>query len=645
MAELVPRLQFSKDALRNLAGGLGEYLDDLEDRHSRFFQDIKVWWKWYEGIPQVSRKRWPWYGASNTVAPVIRTAADSIIAQHYAIIHSHRKVWSGRMENEEFADFAPEIINFLNWGARDNEFDMLLPTLDWLTELAVVGESVLGYRWVDRQRYIMVPRSGKPQLATVKRSAIVEHIPRHQIMSEPGRSLEESPIIARQSFFTYTDMIEGVMNNGWDREAVERAKGHPESDSLGYDIERERARDSGRSLDRLGDINKPHDVRTIWVDWPILKALDATPGSQDVKDRSANIMVVYHPRSREVLRVSSDPYGLGHKPYQIAYFKKRGAFGTGMAKMLEGSQRAISTTINQSIDAVTLANAINLVTTDARIAKGQFSPGQPLHVTQTGDVDVLTLPKQVLPDIALVNLLQTYAERVSGVSDPLLGRESRSGGHPSPATNFLGMQQAGRQLQAPTLMGIRQAISRLGEDIATLYQLHGTDPTGRLVRIFGQEDGNIIRSWMFPSDLSIIGNLSLDIFAADEDRNPQARQQHAVALAQMTNNVYGTILPMFQALESGQVGPKTSEALVKAIEANLVSFRRFLQASDVDDMNEYLLAFNEQRQGAVGQLNDFTRLLSESGGGQQAVQEPGNAAGLGNLAAGREGAASPGIGL
>ncbi len=124
------RLVKSKDKkLFGVAGGLAEYLDDLDQMHSQFFRDISVWWKWYEAIPKVTVKSTPWMNASNVVVPVIRAMSDSIIAREYALIHSHNKIWTGRTQNEDMREFAIQIPNFLNWAAQDNEFDMLSATL------------------------------------------------------------------------------------------------------------------------------------------------------------------------------------------------------------------------------------------------------------------------------------------------------------------------------------------------------------------------------------------------------------------------------------------------------------------------------------------------------------------------------------
>ncbi|KKL65616.1 hypothetical protein LCGC14_2153230, partial [marine sediment metagenome] len=405
MAQIIPQLSFSKQALTNLAGGLAEYLDDLDSMHSKFFRDISVWWKWYEAIPKVKIKTTPWSHASNVIVPVIRAMSDSIIAREYALIHSHNRIWTGSTQNESMREFAIQVPNFLNWAARDNEFDMLGATLDWSTEKTVIGESVLGARYEIRERYVLIPHQGKRIVrAVVKRGPQVEHIPREQILWDPGRSIQDSLVVSRQSFLSYTDMVRFTQLSGWDKQAVEEAKEFPETNSPAWSIAKEREQAAGRTLGGVNRTRLPHDVRTVWIDWPMVKGMNAVPEVQGVEDKSVNIVVTFHVRSRKILSITADPLGLGRKPFYHAVHRKRSgrATGEGIAKILEMGQRIASTLVNQSMDAITLANNLILKTTDAKIASGNFSIGKPLLVGTMGDVEVMGLPKQILPDIALL---------------------------------------------------------------------------------------------------------------------------------------------------------------------------------------------------------------------------------------------------
>ncbi len=639
MAEIVAPLPLTEDQRIAIAARLHEEIIDLESQHDQYFDDIITWWKWYEALPRTKRKTTPWEGASNVVLPVIGIAADSLVANFYGLIFSHGKVWMGKTRNENFKPYVTPNVDFLNWAAL-HEFDMRRPVEDWLLEIVNIGESYLGLRYEHRQRWVNLPGAGRsPQKVTIYRGPVVEHIPRHQILTQPGRDVDDSEYVIRQTLMTFSDLSRGTQFDGWDKEAVKRCRNAPETDRRPMAIVQERLLDLGLNLQPPNYTNMFHDVRTCWLDWPMVKGMDLRLGEQMEEDKVSNIVVIYHVNTRQILHAYPDPYGLGHKPFYKTYLKKRSgtSTGQGVARMLEHGQRAMSTMVNQAIDGVTLQNSMPFATTNPKLANGHFHPARPLLLEHMGELQELKNFKNVQPEATMVNLVQVFNERRAGVSDPLLGRESRSGGHPSPATNFLGMLEQGKRLQIPTMVGIRQALGALGRDILTLYQLYDTDVDGRIARVMGPEDGNKVKEYLMPTDMPIFGNLELDIFAADESDNPQARQQKAVVVSQMTNNYYSGVLPMVQAALSPEM-PVALRALVfQAIEGMTTSLINFLEASDIDDIESYSLTMGELEQHGIRDLESFNqhlqRMAAQSGGSQGGVQQP---------AMGGNGAAPPG---
>lgn len=634
MAETVPTLRLTDQQRRNLGGHIAERLDELEYQHRRLFNDIAVWWKWYEARPHTERKRTPWDGASNAVLPVIQTMADNLVAREFAITFSHGKVWTGRTMNESFRPHVQPVTDFLNWASRNNEFSLLLPLLDFYTEKAVVGESLLSVDWHRKERWVLAPGGGKQRRRVfLNRGPIVEHIPRHLALWAPGRSIDESDMVAVQQLMPPGELVRSAQFDGFDEEAVGRALKHPgNANSSGYRIEQEREAEASRELETLSRTRDPHDVRKIWLDTSEVFGMDSSLGKELERRKSVVVVVHYHPASREVLRVVPDPYGLGHKPFYLGYLRKRSGqrAGRGAAKMLEHLQRSMSTMFNQAIDAVTLSNSMPGKTTDPNVAKRQFTPWQMIHLSDMNAFEILNKPKQVFPEQSMVNLAQVFAERLMGVTDPLLGRESRSGGHPSPATNFLGLMEQGRELQSPTMMINRSVLGEMGQDLATLYQLFDTDPDGRIVRLMGLQDGQKVLEWLFPRDTTIIGNLELDIFAVDEQRNPQARQQQAIALTQVTNNYYTTVLPLLQMMLNPRVPRPLRTEIQQAVTANTNAFKRFLEASDVDEVEEFILASQQANDTQLSGLTGILQRLAERAGGGAstlggagAVQGPG----------------------
>src|SRR3990172_1336 len=459
-------LNLTPEDYRNLGGALAEMLDDYEHEHSQRIADVEVSWKLYDAEPRMKTRTFPWRGASNLVVPYIRTAADAIIAQHISLVFDNpTKIWVGRSENEQFAnDFQDNVLRFLNWAGR-NEIDGFFPILDWINENVVLGQSYLIAAWRESSRYVLLPRRkgtvGRPpgpQKITLRRSVVWEHIPQEAILFEAGVPIQESSFVATQAFQTWGDLVANVEGLGWRREAVEASKGHPARGTPGAEGRDWKERREGISRDRLVSNPGDYDLRTVFVDWPVIESMGIDrdrimlPGTEPSERVSVPLVVELCPQSQQVFRVSPSPYlAFPGWAFFDLYFRKRSGrpSSPGVARILDHIQRGMTTMVNQAIDAVTLANAMPFGTTDPKWKDKRLQPGQGVYVDRAEGIFALNISKNILPDIAIVNLLQVMGDRVSGVNDPLLGRETRMGGHPSPATNVLTQLQQTPELGSP----------------------------------------------------------------------------------------------------------------------------------------------------------------------------------------------------
>jgi hypothetical protein len=295
-----------------------------------------------------------------------------------------------------------------------------------------------------------------------------------------------------------------------------------------------------------------------------------------------------------VLRVVAHPYFHGRWPAFDIYFRKMPGMATsyGVAKMLEHIQRAVTTTTNQSIDSVTLSNSLKLVTQSPSVKDKRFNPFHPFYVENLDDIKELNVSKQIQPDIALNNMLVAIGERVIGISDPMLGRETRMGGHPSPATNTLVQLQEGSKLFDMTLRDIRLSLSAVGEFIFSMYQqfeLGGEEGGGKLAEMIGEDDAAVVREALITPE-----NFRFDVMSLSEMVNPEAERNNAVLVDQLTSNYYAFVLRILPLVE-GQGGPTVAAAAEKAVEAKGKSLMKALEAMEVDDPEELIFRLQEAR--------------------------------------------------
>ena len=630
MAEPGIALRLDERALEGLGRELNCYIDDLEQQHSLKFREIDILWRLYEAVPRQKVRTFPWRGASNVVVPVIATATDALVPRLFnQMFPRNDLVWAARTRNEEMREVAISVADFLNW-ASFNEFDMLLPYYDHLLEMVVIGESVLALNWRTKERVIALPSSTRRRVRTqrviLSRGIQLEHVPREQMLWQPNRSIDESEIVVRQGFFTWTELVAAGRSLGWDEEALEAVRNAPETDSPAAELRREKARRDGTDTtlgerERVGE----HDIRECHVELPLLDALGMRKVRDELPPDAPYLIVTLHRKTGKVLKVRPDPYNLGTKPFFDDYFRRRSGrpAGKGMAKSLEHIQAGITTMVNQAIDAVTRSNSLWIKTRDPRLQNFEFAPNQPVVVGDLGDIEVLNTQRSVSPEIAMVQLLQAYGERLAQVSDPQLGREVRMGGHPSPATSTLALLAEQGQGRSMTMRLLRRTASRLVTAIATMYQLFDTDPDGRIVRVLGQRDGAKVREWLFPRDETIFGNIELQLKSVDETLNPDVERQRAAMVMQMTQNYAANGLQLIALAENQQAPPGTREAALKVFESLTNAYRIFLEASDIDEIERFVVNLQQQEQSREQLFTQLRGVLQEAAGGPETVPEQG----------------------
>ena len=647
-----------------LGKALGYMLDDLERTYNPYFENLRVWWTWYDAIPKSRTKNFPFKSASNIVVPLIQVMSDSLVARTYGgIFGAGNNVWTTRTENETFKGRTNNIKRWINWAAAGNDFNLRLPLYDWLNELVPIGSSVVDLNWVNDVRFVFAgqgrgkARKWLAQPVSFGRGPKFEHVPREQVLWDTQYRIYEAPLVAREFNLTWSQ-INHISSRtgkagGWIKENVEYVKDRWGIDgSPGQTVRRQKADSDGFEFDR--SYLQEGDIRRIDVDWPVLQSIGGfepdnhitRPGDEDLGQPSIPVRVTLHRSTSTILSISAYPYMTPYKTMFDGFYQKRPGRGhsIGMAKRLEHMQLGMTTATNQMFDARTRANAIWGKTNSRELLKREIDPRTPLYVSDMASFEPLNLPTTTFDDASLLTILQTFSERATGQADPLMGRETRSGGHPSPATSTLALMKQGDLLGGPHRDLIRMEVGRMGEATTILYQQFDENIDNRYRTIFGDKDAADIEGFLFPQDgTPITGNLTFDVLAMSEHTNPDAEMNRAIAVTQMNTNYWAFVLRALQAMQQSQGNPIIQQAAIKSIEAQTNAHVRFLEAGDIDDIEAYIL---QLRQGAEqGQdLRGITSQLGQLAANQGAAGQPAPS-GLGGSFAESQSGAPGGIAL
>jgi hypothetical protein len=348
-------------------------------------------------------------------------------------------------------------------------------------------------------------------------------------------------------------------------------------------------------------------------------------GDEDLGTPNVPLVIHLHRKTRTVLRVVAEPYHLPHKPFFDGFFRKRPGRGhsIGVAKVLEMLQSVQTTLFNQAIDSRTRANAIWAKTRDPRHLKTPFDPSHPMLVNDMNDFEILNTTTTEFSDLSLINAANIVAERLIGQSDPGFGRETRHGGHPSPATSTLALLEQSNLMGAGTDLLLKNQVTQMAQAWAILTQQFETNEDGKLQRTFGEKDAAAMEQFIFPTE-PIPGNYQFDLVAMSAALNPDAEMQRAVTVAGMLNNYWGFVLRGVQAIENPQVGPMLKSGWTQAIQSATSIYSKFLEAANVDDMEKFLAELSKFGPQSADALGQFAGGVREMAGGNGAVRQPGN---------------------
>lgn len=634
MPSLSDPVQFRDDMQREALGHeLRDVIEAMENEHSQYFNNIDVHRSWRDATPDVAKRRTPWVGASNLVVPIIAVQADAMVARILLQLFSASKLWFGTTENETFDNSKEEFFRFLNYTRRKLDGGFFGTCEGWIDEQQVIGSSITQQVWCKEERWIMPPRGKKPIKVNYGEGPRLYHLRREQVLYPRETVIEEAPIVVVQKPAMWSEMARRAnIEEGWDKEALEECRHQSGIEGITGTL-----RDAARKragLQSTGDPRfEPHDLREVWVDFPFLKQLDdqATHSGitrlndQEIDHITVPIVVYLHMKTAKVLRAIYAPYLLPKLPFYEITRKRttsRGDQNRGLAKDLEHFQRGITTVVNQAIDAITFGNSLKVMTSDKKLVNREWSPNLPLLVDDINTTKEMTAMKAILPEMQIIGVLQAMAERSGGASDPTLGRESKMGGHPSPATNFVGMLQQSQMQQTRSIKSVGDAVARVGEDRALLYQQTGSPPW--LGAVMGEADAEKVKQWL-EGDTSIYGTVSFEVHTLSEMHNPDAELRKAVAIDQMVTN-YHVKLQNFTGLLNPQAGasPEQQREAQLAIESLGKTLTKALEAAEVDEVEDFVFKLQENMNGNLAQLAQAAALAGGGGGVPPVAGGPGN---------------------
>lgn len=605
-------------------------ITELEAQHHTMFRRFDVYRDWRNGTPDVRVRTKPWHGASNLVIPFAGIQVDGFVARVLFQLFSTPSLWNGDTQNEAFQDLVAPWMQFLNRGARRGLGTNMFYTIEsWADEQQELGRSVVRQVWDTRQRFIMPPKGKKPVLMNLGSGPRLDHFQREQVLSQPDVPIHESEIVAVQSLMTRNMLQRMALNGGWDKDVTARVLAHSGVQGVMGQLRQERNKRMGITEEMDARL-QPHDIREVWIDFPLLRGMDQQESvdgithfnKQPIEHISVPIVVYLHMNTAEVLDARYSQYILPDLPFYEIHRKKRNGRGessTGLPKDLEHIQRGMSTRFNQAIDRQTLDNALHVFTTDRRLADRGYDPNTINLVNDIGAIKVERAGSNIVPDLTMINALKGFGELIGGQSDPFFGKETRMGGHPSPATNTLVFQQNMQILSTRSLKSIRMELTRIAEHRTILYQQFEQNRGRHIHNTFGDEDAEKIMQVLEAED-SFVGNVTIDVHPMSEVHNPDAEMRKAVMVDQVVTNYFVKVAKFLETSVGIAATPQERQAALaemqevarEAITAFGKTTRTILEVAQVDDVEEFVHKLQESASANIDLIGNSAAFLGST---------------------------------
>jgi hypothetical protein len=193
------------------------------------------------------------------------------------------------------------------------------------------------------------------------------------------------------------------------------------------------------------------------------------------------------------------------------------------------------------------------------------------------------------------------AEKRSGVSDYLTGRESPVIGSRATATSTIALIQEGTRRVEDTLENLREMYASIAEKGIYIEMQYGTEGIEDIVFANSDTAAKIKQFFAQATQLNLNGLLQIGLSATDASENKQAKQQMQLAIINLLMQFYErSLAAATSVLQVGPMLPGYLEMVSEVLTDARKMYKDLLQNYDVPDPDAY--------------LPDLVRYLSPAGG-------------------------------
>jgi hypothetical protein len=567
-----------------------EISSSLIDRQG-FHQKCAKWRKNFEGEPDREIKNFPWEKASNLIVPIQAITANAFVANQYNSMFQVPPFWTVKPKNSQWADHASPTQNCLEHYQKE-EMKLSIATVPWMYDKCNIGTGIAKQIWVsERIRDKQYSDSG--DIITTE-------------------YLDDGPrfiIIAIEDFLFATHSIQDIQlcpwvahrfRITWDRIRSRSRKveetGQPiyinteelESKFVTRGTERiEKAEDIEKVTRTIRErvFGKEHELFEVWGDYDF-----------DEDGITEKVCFTFHNASEDggvdltLVRPILNPWMHRLRPFLVdqCFPRPHRILGIGYGQRLERLQEGLTTTANQAIDNWSVANARCITYKKGLGIKTPFKiwPGRAFAVNEHTDISAFQLGDIYDSGQLIINFLKDISERITGVSDYWLGKESSTVGSSATATSTLALMQQGNKL-FDFLM--RSSRNTLNESAYMLYMnLKQMKPTGAVYSVLGEQEGQFVEETWMAREGDVRKCLEFDLTSSSAYSNRMVERQSWIEYFQLVLGYYEKIFDASGVFFAPEAPLELKMVIAEMIMSAHLIMKRISQQWDIKDIDRIL---------------------------------------------------------
>lgn len=539
----------------------------------------------------------PFGGTSNLHIPMPFTVCKTYHARFISALLDIDPPFSVKARREDGTDAIQPIEDLMkftlfSWANSGEGIDEVVDT--WVWNWCTTGTGIVKNRWlVEYEKYIDVERKWvpapskmsqdaagnaveipqwRPEETEVEKVERTQYCPQYDIVNNEDIRIvngegdpDKADMVLHRVYMSASEFWTGVERRIYEREVVEEIVGRGGDNPLspsdqGSEIKQMRKIKGGNTSGVHGG-RDVYEVIEACMKWDVDGSGIVTEIVVLVEKQTSKIL-----RATYLRRVAKN----GKRPYAIAHFHRRPGepFGVGLLEILSPLARELDLMHNTRIDNVLLQSTpFFLYRKTAGIDPDNIvlEPGAGIPVTNPDDIVFPQLPNRTSFTASEEQVVYTYVERLTGISDMSLGILSSTQG---PARSATGA----RAVMGENNTNMNIHLRRLGRGWTRLLQntwsmLRNKVEPGFAFRVIGDDGRDIFRKM---NEVMMGVDVDFDIGANSSNSNKAVQTEVGQFLMSLTQNML--------LLQSGLTDPGKMYAAIK----------HYLNAIGVKDVHRFI---------------------------------------------------------